>query len=273
MRWPIVLLIFFASTTQGAAAQALPSPPDEGFTRRFQLRVKQLDQFIDRFNNADEELHRLYRSESVRQQDPAREAVLRTLAAPQLDAQRVERFIQHVSGAPPHGPVYLSQRDPDWYAEAFCEVTYRGQTERLELVLRKEIDPARGSRWVVAGAQADFLNLSYRDSTRLINPMSHATNFTDLYRAFEDHGNALVYAPHGYKPDKLSVLLHLMDRGELVFHGVQRLSFHFLQIDGWVVRVEELNASDHPGGWVISDLVETKPEEKDAYRRQVLHLN
>ena len=266
----LAMTFVLALGTRSASAQAVDSTQDAGLTLTFQLRVKQLSQFIERFNDGDAEFPMLYLAYAGRL--PEREEVLASLAGPALDPAMMERFIDYVMGDTMHPPRYLDYYGDDWYARAFCRVTYQGRQYPLTLMLKKIWHPRRGSEWVIVQSRAEFLTLTRSDTTKFLNPLSHATYFLDLYRAFDDHGNARSYVPASYNVDALSILLYLIDRGEIAFDGVTHLDFHFLQLDGWILRIEEETDAGLAGGWLIADLLEVTTEQKNAYQRDILFI-
>lgn len=245
-----------------AQTGALPTPRDTG---TFQPRVKLMSEFFDRFNNTDERFKKLVFELTGEQLDRA--TSLRLLLDQGVDEELSNRFIRCIQEE--SDSTLIQFFDDDWFAQVQADVTFNGKAYPLTLTLQIEPDDElRASRWVMVAADADFLSVETRDSTKIINPVSHETRFISLYRIFEDNDSLVNYTSRDFQSENLTALLYAAQLGQLTFEGASRITFQFLQIEGWVFRVARREAL--PDDWAVVALTEVATEEKDRYRAKNL---
>ena len=233
----------------------------------FQIRVKQVSQFFDRFNNTDEEFIQLYTD--AKEEAPSRSDAVRYLLAPGVTNAPARQFLEAVA----EGDIEtIAYRDKNWYAHALAHVNYKGTPDTLWLSFQivQEIDES--FKWVITGARANFLSLSRSVGTRFINPMSHEINFIDLYTVMDDHGHAVDYVAPSFDGDDLTLLIDAINEGHLVFAGIGHLRFFFLQLEGWIIGIDKYNTLGAAGGWLIDVLLPVRAEEKEAFKRNQLYI-
>ena len=63
----------------------------------------------------------------------------------------------------------------------------------------------------------------------------------------------------------------MIDQGRLKFVQVDSISYHLLQLPGWIVEVKCINRQDNNSGWLISRLMPADENEKINYLQR--HLN
>jgi len=56
------------------------------------------------------------------------------------------------------------------------------------------------------------------------------------------------------------------------FIQIDKIAYHLLQIDGWVVNVDYYNRSDYNSGWLISKLIKVNNKEKEIYKSKILNI-
>ena len=264
MRWTLIILTLML-TPVCAIAQPLPVDPQTELAYR--MRVKQVSQFIQRFNNEDPDFHRLH--DQLKGGIPSQAETVKYMTLPTLDAGLVRRFLDDVANQAPK----WSYGQEGWYALAKCLVSFQGSTDTLNLSLRISPDVDQSYKWVISGAQADFLELEPPREQRFINPVSHETHFIDLYAVMKDRGNARAYIDPEFEGDDLTLLAQAINRGVLSYSGVFDLTFFFLQMDGWIVGIEDRNDLGAAGGWLIGYLEEADSAGKQAFKRQRLYLD
>ncbi len=281
----ILVFLFFLALTSNA----------QFFDQNFLSKVKQIDEFIDRFNY-DEENARGYALLSKRastHQDMAeiyeyiygdkhtdRVDVLLSLFsyenALSIGKKNIREFVLQTTDSTNQRK--LGFYDDDWYAVVTGEVTYKGHKESVQLTLKNKMGKTRdgqdGSYWALVSARADFLFKPADIDKRLgVNAGSHGVNFVPLISALEDQDNAYNLTAEEYEPDTLSIFLYAVQNGELSFNSVKAVNYHFLQIDGWIFSVEYFNRSDSNSGWLISDLIKVEEDDqKQLYRSEILSL-
>ena len=262
----ILIFLFVCAPISSVNAQ-LPVIDDQ-LELTFRFRVKQVNQFISRFNNKDQEFIDLHKE--FRGIPPGRAEAIRRVIAPYVNAQLGDEFVKAVTT---DSLSVLTLYDDNWYAHATGIVKYKGQEDTLKLSLRLYRDAENTFRWVIGGARADFLSIRREENGVFINPSSHETNFIGLKKVFAKGGNGSAFFDPNFEGDDLTLLSYAMAGKEIEFLGVIQLEFYFLQLPGWTFRITDHNGLYRGGGWLISDLEHMNDEEKKDFKRDHLYLN
>ncbi|MBC7921235.1 MAG: hypothetical protein H7Z75_09115 [Ferruginibacter sp.] len=240
----------------------------------FALEVKQVDEFIERFNNDDHTLIKKYLQKLDSGFRFERGQLLKTLfnAADSTWRQpEVGRFIASVSDSTK--PVYLDFFDDNWFAELRCTVLYKGKTDSLRLIMKVQRERNNASKWVFVGAAADFLTLpKSKDPAASLNPMSHAVGFSGIDRALSDQKNVRNYLPRGFENHALAIFVQETRNNLLRIQQVNRITYHFLQVDGWLFTLDNYRRNTRNSGWLISRLIPANAAAKLDYKLDVLNL-
>ena len=114
---------------------------------RFALQVKQVDEFIERFNGDSATLLVKYQNEHFSDKPLDRIALIKTLfnqQNPRWDYVEIEDFIDAVTGGA--YPVRLDFFDTDWYARLNCQVKYKGKLHNIVLTLNIQREANQASK-------------------------------------------------------------------------------------------------------------------------------
>ncbi|MDX2285220.1 MAG: hypothetical protein NW241_13730 [Bacteroidia bacterium] len=239
----------------------------------FAFEVKHLDEFVERFNYDPETLVLRHLRSQSQKQLPSREELILTLfnGQQEWDAAMINRFIARVTQ--PGAEIRLNLRDPDWYAELACRMTYRGKPVRPVLILTLEHQPDGAAKWVIRGVRAPFLQPAPGpDTARHLNPIAHGTDFMSLGTLFTDPQNLRNYLYGGYRADELSAFAEAVRNGALVHQQVDEVTYHLLQIPGWMMVLRKYYRNESNSGWLIDTLLPAGPEEKSRYRSEQLQI-
>jgi len=248
------------------------------------LQVKQLDEFIGRFNYSqdifgnpisDPFRKKISREEYIESlfdnQDPRLDG--NSAEFDPLYTQRITRFISEVID--PDNPKYLDLDSKLIFAVASSIFIQNKQEITIELVLNKEVSD-RMSKWVIAGVRKDLPgsgSMPANDSTiSIIPPTSNETNFIALNRVFEDTAHIPDFFHSDFIRDNLSLLEYKIATHDLRFKGVESITYHILDIPGWVIVVRNFNRDSMNSGWLISDLIRLDNGVK-PYLRDTLGIN
>jgi hypothetical protein len=240
----------------------------------FALQVKQVDEFIERFNNDNNALIRKY----IQKMDPAfrfdRVQLIRTLfntADTTWNREEVNRFVRSVSDSTQ--PILLSFFDDNWFAELSCSVLYKGKEEKMKLIMKVQRERNNASKWVFVSAIADFLVLpKSADPVVSLNPMSHAVGFLGIERALNDKKNVRNYLPRGFESNTLALFIQESRNNLLTVQQVNSITYHFLQVDGWIFTLDNFSRNTRNSGWLISKLIPADLNNKLNYKSEVLNL-
>lgn len=270
-------LFFLAFLVQGPAkAQWMSDYLGDEYV--LYAETKQVNQFFRRFN-AEEHPNgrRLYPNDSLYHKAELRQEYLEMIFDQQsrdIDPALKEKFISEILRTRP--PQQLDFHGGDWFAEVLTTFTYEGKEERVLLFLSLEKAPI-GSKWVFSGVYFEpFRSIFRKDSTppspAFIHPLSHELDFMNLMKVFRNGSKLEAYTRKDYEPDYLTLFLYEVKRKNLAFRSVDRVSFHFLQWDGWYFELSEVMREGPNRGWLITQLSEVPPGQKDRllnfiYRR------
>jgi hypothetical protein len=243
---------------------------DKEYQTVFVWEVKQIDEFIERFNNNDKTLIREY----YKKNDPTmvftREQMIKSLFNADdktWNFNELTNFIDQVNDK--ERPQYLSFFGNNWYARIKCAVIYKGKPKVITLILKVQNQSNGSSKWIITGADAAFLRLpeikqhllkipNPHDTTISLNPVSNATEFLNIDLVSRDRNNIKNYFlnTENYKDD-LSLVENEILNGHLTISKSITVTYDFKQIPGWEIIIEQYNRQTKNSGWLISKLIKT----------------
>ena len=101
--------------------------------------------------------------------------------------------------------------------------------------------------------------------------MSHELEFMNLQRVFQDNRkNVASYTSNDFEADQLSLFLYEVRKGNLQFKTILKVKFHFFQINNWYFELSYFNRSGNNTGWLISNLIKLKKEERKQFESGIL---
>ncbi len=237
--------------------------------RNYLIKVKQLSEFIDRFNFQKDFLNQdigpefesiitrndyirlLFNNEDKRLDPETNDDTYQIL---------VDIFIREVCS----DSIYMERFSEDIYAELTCQVTVNGKDEELSMLLRQESD--NGLKWAIISVDQNFSRgmvsqqsrLEDKDTTRFksyIPPLSNEINFMDLKVLFNDYNNLNNLSSSDCVKDNLNGFYHMIRKGVLKYQHVKSIHYHILDIPGWVIIISNFHRTTDNSGWLISDLL------------------
>lgn len=278
--------LLFLSYSVNCSSQHLGLDSIFGNNKAFILEVKQLDQFIKRFNNRENVFTGEEKTKSQIQKEKENLVNLQTERKKNIisllnfedsmligDKKTVD-FIEYTGND--SNKIEISYFDENWFAKVNCSVKYKGKEQNIFLTLKKDGDKKKGFKWILLGINTPFINLVPRhndDSTKFIGPMNHELGFMGLSEVFNDYTNISEYSSKVYVPDDLSVFFFLVKTKEIQYVKVNSIQYHFLQIPDWIFTVDYYNRPSNNSGWLISSLTKTSDAEKINYRKSILYIN
>jgi hypothetical protein len=265
-----VLIVLLSFLCLGAFAQDF----ENEYQGEFLWHVKQINEFVERFNNNDTTLlKQYYQKNEVTKL--TRERLIKSLFnAEQKDwkLDEIRSFIKYVDNKA--NPKFLSLYAGKWYAHINCAVTWKGKPETAALTLRLEKLANNGYKWVITDVKAKFLIATVQtdpalmafvmpvavDSTTSLNPMSHGTDFMNIDRVTSDKKNIANYFD---ADNSLSPITHYFIQecfsNRLKVKQANDISYSFMQIDGWAFDIQQYNRQTRNSGWLICKLTKTSP--------------
>ena len=283
----VFILLFYISICHAlfqARAQA------QLLDNNFLMQVKQIDEFIDRFNNSpnayrnyalisknskakiDNLSKTLYGSESA-----DRISMVLLLfdfdIVEKIGRDKVKKFVLQVTDSTSGHE--LNFYEGNWYAVVTVEVLYKGAKQKVDLVFKNYVpeETKPMSFWSAVAGRAEFLRPKPNQNQRIgINPGSHGVNFVPLISALENSRNFSNVLSPDFAYDDISLIAYAANEGYLTFQHVREVKYHFLQVDNWVFTVEYFNRNDANSGWLISNLIESNPAQKKVYEQKILGI-
>lgn len=239
----------------------------------FAFEVKTIDEFIERFNNDQYTLIRQYLEEKFPKKKITRYDLVRTLfnyEEPLWDKELAAQFVNQVCDTTKEK--FLDFYADNWYAQAECQVKYKGVSKKVWITLQVVVSDRTGAaKWVICGARAPFLDFSKRlDPKKFLNPISHATDFIGLKKAMEDKMFVRNYLTEKFQESHLNKYLAALATGDIEFQQITSIQYHFLSVDNWLFKVKEYIRPGRNSGWLIQSLSKKTNAEKEAYKKEVL---
>jgi hypothetical protein len=268
------------------------SKKNETLTLDFAFNVHSMDVFFDRFNYKKN----MESIEYLRSRNPnhqlSRTSLVKSLfnleqIGQAINFEDVKMFLTTVVDT--LNPKYLRFKDNDWYAKLKCKVNYNGKPTSIDLILKVERTKNMAFKWSLVSAKGDILNFKKvkRDSLifnmdsslnisekgkYFLTPVSHGLNFIDVFKIFENKKYILDYVYEGEYSFELKKLIFLIQKGEIKFIEVNRISYHLFQIADWIVEVDYFSRKSRNSGWLISQLKYATKKQKFEYLKSVLNV-
>ena len=232
--------------------------------------TKQMGQFIHRFNYEEDQYgKRLYPGDQDYRSAQKRKDVLPLLF--DLNNQRTggtlrDFFIEDLTK---NNNQFFEFLGGEWYSEVSAKFIWKGKVVDISMIMALEKE-GLGSKWVISNVffsefQKYFPHGEIAEREKhFLHPMSHELDFMNIYKVFNDPQIIEYYASTEYLPDYLTLFFYEIKQGNLKFDHVENVKFHVFQIDNWYFEVSWFNRKGYNAGWLISNLVYLKNEEKEA---------
>jgi hypothetical protein len=214
----------------------------------FNYKVKQLDQFFNRFNFKE-------KVQPINNIQPSRFINILSLLNGKDQAlihnPETLAFIQEVAGDSTN---YISYERKDWFSIVECIFIYKGREEKANLILKPVSNALNGFRWVITDAEFSNFDLGVgEDSTYFINPTNHEVGFTGLSEVLSEPVKMSAKVISGTELNHSALLLFLLRNNILKFKQIDHISFQF-SIKGYQFIVDEMNRNEINSGWLITKI-------------------
>ncbi len=236
----------------------------------FYAMTKQMSQFFSRFNNEEDAFGKKYLPSDPNyhnnekrkqllpflfdQSNPRTASTLRDFFIEDLTKNDTGNFIKFTGGR--------------WYAEVSSTFEYEGK--QIPVVLFLTIEKERlGSKWVLTNVYFQGFNKYFptgditEKEKHFLHPMSHELDFMNIYKVFKEPSIVEYYASHKYQPDYLTLFFYEVKLGRMKFKSVDTMKFHIFQMRDWYFEISYFNRKGNNTGWLISNLMYVKENEKD----------
>lgn len=266
----VLVPVFLLALCLKVDAQVMGSLGDVQIDEReFYTMTKQMGQFIHRFNYEEDPTgKRLYASDKDYRNAAKRKdalPLLFDLDNPRTSGNLRNFFVEDLL----KNRQFLEFLGGNWFSEVSAKFKWKGQDVDISLIMTLEKD-GLGSKWVISNVffsefQKYFPQGELADREKhFLHPMSHELDFMNIYKIFNDPQIVEYYASTNYQPDYLTLFFYEIKQGTLKFNHVESVKFHVFQIQNWYFEVSWFNRSGYNSGWLISNLIYLKEEEKEA---------
>lgn len=270
MKKILQLLAIVTLTTVGSIkAQTYSNIGDvETDERALYTMTKQMSQFMSRFNYEEDQYGKKIHPDSSDYRDrDKRKTVLPLLF--DMENQRTNGSLRDffIEDLTQDDSNYFEFLGGEWYSEVSATFKWEGKTIDISMIFAIEKENL-GSKWVLTNVFFSEFNKLFpkgdiaEQQKHFLHPMSHELDFMNIYKIFKTPECIEYYASESYSTDYLSIFFYEIKQGNLIFERVNGVKFHVFQIDHWYFEVSWFNRSGYNTGWLISNLIYLKDEEK-----------
>ena len=216
----------------------------------YRLKVKQLDEFMRRFNLQD--VPSLFQNEDTLLQEVYSMTAVFDFQLVKNRKDDVREFVATML----NNKVKLAYTDSNWVAVAHCNAIYKGKETTLTLKLATEKVKDYIYKWVIIGASGDILDLKplKQNPGLAISPVDNEVNFISLKHITSKEGpNILNYKGKSAQLDAMSVFFSLVNSGQLQIKNVQQLEYMFTIVPFYEFTVRNFIRDAMNSGWLIAD--------------------
>lgn len=263
----LILVALFANTSE---AQTYTNIGDvQTDEKAFYTMTKQMSQFMSRFNYEEDQYGTKINPESPDYRDRMKRKnvlpLLFDMENPRTNGSLRDFFIADLTEKDAN---YFEFLGGQWYSEVSATFKMNGEKVDISMIFTIEQENL-GSKWVLTNVYfSDFSKLFPKgditeQQKHFLHPMSHELDFMNIYKIFKTPECIEYYASKSYTPDYLSIFFYEVKCGNLVFEKINSEKFHVFQIDNWYFEVSWFNREGFNTGWLISNLVFLKDNEKE----------
>ena len=237
--------------------------------KAFYTMTKQMSQFMSRFNYEEDQYGKKIHPDSPDYRNRMkRKTVLPLLfdmENPRTNGSLRDFFISDLTQADSNYFEFLGGK---WYSEVSATFKMNGKNVDISMIFAIEQENL-GSKWVLTNVFfSDFNKLFPKgdiaeQQKHFLHPMSHELDFMNIHKVFKTPECIEYYASNTYSPDYLSMFFYEIKKGNLVFEKINSEKFHVFQIDNWYFEVSWFNRDGLNTGWLISNLIFLKDNEKE----------
>ncbi len=237
--------------------------------KAFYTMTKQMSQFMSRFNYEEDQYGKKIHPDSPDYRNRMkRKTVLPLLfdmENPRTNGSLRDFFISDLTQADSNYFEFLGGK---WYSEVSATFKMNGKSVDISMIFAIEQE-SLGSKWVLTNVFfSDFNKLFPKgdiaeQQKHFLHPMSHELDFMNIHKVFKTPECIEYYASNTYSPDYLSMFFYEIKKGNLVFEKINSEKFHVFQIDNWYFEVSWFNRDGLNTGWLISNLIFLKDNEKE----------
>jgi hypothetical protein len=245
----------------------------------WEYRVKNIEFFIDRFNNQPEG------SGSARAANPKDTAACLAFMKERdfklfslFDLKRIDRmdpavkqklntFFRDVNS--PYQPKFVRFEDMYWYAELNMTVRTDGHSKMMRCILQVVRLGQGVQAWAIKSFHSSDLEIGerFRGNELYFPPSANGTDFMGVRLALNDPA---------WTKEKVAKLvgaqsktLQQLSEGKIKIEAISKITYHFLQLDGWIMTVNYVNRESKNSGWLLDVPLQANNQQKLKYLKEL----
>lgn len=236
--------------------------------RALYTMTKQMSQFFSRFNYEEDQYGKKIHDDSPdyrnREKRKTILPLLFDMENPRTGGSLRDFFIDDLTK---NDGQYFEFLGGKWYSEVSTIFKWKGKEVNISMIFTIEKENL-GSKWVLTNIYFSEFNKMFpkgditEHEKNFLHPMSHELDFMNIHKIFNNPKIVEYYASDSYTPDYLTLFLYEIKQGNLTFERVNGEKFHIFQIDNWYFEVSWFNREGYNSGWLISNLIYLKDNEK-----------
>lgn len=223
------------------------------YDETWSLKVKQIDDFVDRFNN---ELNFISNGNIIKNKLPpeTRIKLLSSLIYSEnvKNPELVNEFVNLVDTE----VYYLKFGDDDIkcilsVASLFNEKEFNFD---FHLKIEKLIDGSM--KWVIVDVNSDSYpwNNIAQNPKKFINPSNHNLKFSNLFRIINGDNDIQGIFEEDFELDNLSIIIHEIMSGNMTIKSISDVNYSFRILDKYNILVSYFDTPGKQSGWLISNI-------------------
>lgn len=237
--------------------------------RALYTMTKQMSQFISRFNYEEDQYGKKLSPDNPDYRDRMKRKTVLPLLF-DMENQRTNGSLRDffIADLTEKDTNYFEFLGGKWYSEVSATFKWKGKSVDVSMIFAIEQENL-GSKWVLTNVYFSEFNKLFpkgdmaEQEKHFLHPMSHELDFMNIHKVFKTPECIEYYASDSYDTDYLSIFFYEIKQGNLVFEKVNSEKFHVFQIDNWYFEVSWFNREGLNTGWLISNLVFLKDNEKE----------
>jgi len=245
----------------------------QSIEERLIVKVAHIEEFIERFNFEEGSYFSNYVQSKYSDMNIGRNVVIESLFNQRNNLQKEALSQEFIATAcSKERPVLLDFYDAMWYAT--IPLTINTKTKKFDAILTLEVqlNEDYSAEWVIAGAQSKYLKKPSEEISFFIKPSSHATYFPELREVAKSTSKLKQVISERHEYRTLLWFERLLGLEAVTSLSISKeITYHFLQIPGWILKVSNFNEDDNlNSGWLISEISKVSSLEMRKYEKDVL---
>lgn len=123
--------------------------------------------------------------------------------------------------------------------------------------------------WVIKSFHSSDLDVGerFRGNELYFAPSVNGTDFMGVRLALNDQ--SWTKEKIGKLVGAESRMLRLLSEGKLKIESIGKITYHFLQLDGWIMTVSYVNRESKNSGWLLAALHQADNQQKVKYLKEL----